>query len=204
MERFREKILRDNEMEKIQFEILVCTPRRFGKTTAVSMWCAAMLACVPDMWISVFSTGQRASSSLLDQTAKFFRMLEFSDTCRGGDEMVSFRWIERNRIFRREWFNSHSHGSQILRKNQEQLWTKGTRPDDIRKMFSYPSSISGLKGDCIACIAGYNSLLKQTQGLTMNLFFGDAGVGGKVRYHKKSGPATHARHCFAASAYSGS
>ena len=47
-----------------------------GKTTAVSMYAAVLLAIVPDMWISVFSTGQRASSSLLEQTAKFFRMLK--------------------------------------------------------------------------------------------------------------------------------
>lgn len=120
-ERFREKILADNGMDKVTFEILVCTPRRFGKTTAVSMWCAALLACVPETWISVFSTGQRASSSLLDQTAKFFRMLEFKDGVRGGDE-------------------------NIIKKNQEELFTRGDKPSDIRRMYSYPSTVSGLKG----------------------------------------------------------
>jgi hypothetical protein len=140
MERYREKILRDHSLEKIQYEILVCTPRRFGKTTSVSMWCAAMLACVPDMWISVFSTGQRASTSLLDQTAKFFRMLEFSETCRGGDSM-------------------------ILKKNHEQLWTKGTRPDDIRRMFSYPSSVGGLKG-----VGGKVLLLEEASRIDENVF----------------------------------
>lgn len=120
-ERFREKILSDNGMVRVNYEILVCTPRRFGKTTAVSMWCAALLACVPDMWISVFSTGQRASSSLLDQTAKFFRMLEVTAECRGGDE-------------------------NILKKNQEELFTRGAKPSDVRRMFSYPSTVSGLKG----------------------------------------------------------
>ena len=51
--------------------VLVCTPRRFGKTWAVAMFIAALIYCVPNMWISVFSTGQRASSSLLDLTHKF-------------------------------------------------------------------------------------------------------------------------------------
>lgn len=106
-ERYREKILHDNNMKKVDYEILVCTPRRFGKTTAVSMWCAALLACVPDMWISVFSTGQRASSSLLDQTAKFFRMLEAGSVVRGGED-------------------------NILKKNQEELFTRGSKPSDIR------------------------------------------------------------------------
>ena len=51
--------------------MLVCTPRRFGKTWSVAMFVAALLYCVPNMWISVFSTGQRASSSLLDLAHKF-------------------------------------------------------------------------------------------------------------------------------------
>lgn len=74
-EKYRDRILARHGMKKVQYECLVCTPRRFGKTTAVAMYCAALLANCDDMWISVFSTGQRASSSLLEQTAKFLRML---------------------------------------------------------------------------------------------------------------------------------
>jgi hypothetical protein len=120
-ETHRDRILRENKMDRVRFEILVCTPRRFGKTTSVSMFCAALLATCPDMWISVFSTGQRASSALLDQTAKFFRMLTEDAYCLGGDE-------------------------RILKKNQEQLFTRGRTPEDVRRMFSYPSTVSGLKG----------------------------------------------------------
>lgn len=120
-ETHRDRILRENKMDRVRFEILVCTPRRFGKTTSVSMFCAALLATCPDMWISVFSTGQRASSALLDQTAKFFKMLTEDAFCLGGDE-------------------------RILKKNQEQLFTRGHTPDDVRRMFSYPSTVSGLKG----------------------------------------------------------
>jgi hypothetical protein len=56
-------------------QVLICCPRRFGKTTAVSMFVAALLYCVPDTWISCFSTGQRASTTLLDQAARFFNTL---------------------------------------------------------------------------------------------------------------------------------
>ena len=108
-EKNRDRILKENGMKHVQYETLVCTPRRFGKTTAVSMFCAVLLATCPDMWISVFSTGQRASSSLLEQTAKFFRMLKSDGICRGTDD-------------------------NIIKKNQEELWTRGTKPDDIRKM----------------------------------------------------------------------
>lgn len=120
-ERHRERVLQENNMVRIQSETLVCTPRRFGKTTAVSMFCAVLLATCPNIWISVFSTGQRASSSLLDLTAKFFYMLPNEGLCLGSNQ-------------------------RIIKKNQEQLWTRGERPDDVRKMFSYPSTVAGLKG----------------------------------------------------------
>jgi hypothetical protein len=74
-ERYRERILRERGVASMQYEILVCTPRRWGKTTSVAMFIAAALYCVPNTWISCFSTGQRASSLLLDQAAKFFNML---------------------------------------------------------------------------------------------------------------------------------
>lgn len=93
----------------------MCTPRRFGKTTSVAMFCAALLYCVPDMWISCFSTGQRASSSLLDLVAKFVCTREDGE-------------------------------GRILKKNQEQLFLKGSNAADVRRMFSYPSSVGGLKG----------------------------------------------------------
>lgn len=44
---------------------IVITPRRFGKTTATSMYVAALLLTVPNIVVSIFSTGRRASSMLL-------------------------------------------------------------------------------------------------------------------------------------------
>lgn len=106
-EAHKEKILASHGLPDVQYEILICTPRRWGKTTSVSMFIAAMLLEVEDMWIrydnraspdyessapfralvssegdsllirgpgggtpSCFSTGQRASSSLLDLAHK--------------------------------------------------------------------------------------------------------------------------------------
>jgi hypothetical protein len=65
--------------------------------------------------IACFSTGQRASSSLLDLTAKF--------VCTRPDGK-----------------------ERIMKKNQEQLFLRGNDPADTRRMFSYPSSVGGLKG----------------------------------------------------------
>ena len=72
-ERYRDMILKRQQMDELNSEVFIVTPRRFGKTWAVSMFCAALLYCCPGMWISTFSTGQRASSSLLEQVAKWIR-----------------------------------------------------------------------------------------------------------------------------------
>ena len=134
-ERYGDRIKRERGVDEMQQEVLVrkeaaspweslprlsecaqvCCPRRFGKTTAVSMFVAAMLYCVPDTWISCFSTGQRASTTLLDQAARFFNTLP-----RAKDK--------------------------ILKKNQEQFFTRGVDGSDVRRFHSFPSSVAGLKG----------------------------------------------------------
>ena len=50
-----------------QQQFMAVTPRRFGKTTAVSMFVAAFALAVADTATVVFSTGRRASSLLLQQ-----------------------------------------------------------------------------------------------------------------------------------------
>lgn len=42
----------------------------------------------------------------------------------------------------------------ILKKNQEELFVKGTQPAAMKRMFSYPSSVAGLKG--VGGKVGYN------------------------------------------------
>lgn len=116
-ERFRSRILAENGLDNARTEVMVCTPRRFGKTTSVSMFCAAMLYSISDAWISVFSTGQRASNMLLEQTYKLLVQLPGAK-------------------------------ARILKKNTEELFvadpTDPSKPP--RRLFSYPSSVSGLKG----------------------------------------------------------
>ena len=55
-----EKIMRVNNWEDLRQSVLCMTPRRFGKTTAVSMFVAAYAMCVPNSTQSIFSTGRRA------------------------------------------------------------------------------------------------------------------------------------------------
>lgn len=61
-----EKIMRINNWDDLRQSVLCMTPRRFGKTTAVSMFVAAYAMCVPNSVQSIFSTGRRASQKLLE------------------------------------------------------------------------------------------------------------------------------------------
>lgn len=66
----------DSEMKMAQLhykiqsskqQFMAITPRRFGKTTAVAMFCAAFALAVPGSVTAIFSTGRRASNLLLQQ-----------------------------------------------------------------------------------------------------------------------------------------
>ena len=48
-------------------QFMAITPRRFGKTTAVSMFVSAFALAVPGTVTAIFSTGRRASNLLLQQ-----------------------------------------------------------------------------------------------------------------------------------------
>jgi hypothetical protein len=61
-----ERIMRINNWSDLRQSVLCMTPRRFGKTTAVSMFVAAYAICVPNSVQSIFSTGRRASQKLLE------------------------------------------------------------------------------------------------------------------------------------------
>jgi len=114
-EQHKERILKERGLDEMQPEVLVCCPRRCGKTTAVAMFIAAMLYVCPEAWISCFSTGQRASTSLLDQAYKLYCQLPGAE-------------------------------KRVKKRNQEQFFVTGPKSSEVRRFYSYPSSVAGLKG----------------------------------------------------------
>lgn len=63
-----QRILEVNGWDHLAQEVLVSTPRRFGKTISVSMFAAAMLYSCPNLEMSIYSTCKvvlRASSSCM-------------------------------------------------------------------------------------------------------------------------------------------
>jgi hypothetical protein len=69
--RDHQKVLLLNSWDHIAQEILISTPRRFGKTISVSMFCAAMLLACPCVEISIYSTCKRISQKILLNVQKF-------------------------------------------------------------------------------------------------------------------------------------
>lgn len=70
-----DKIRKKNNWDSIGQEVLICCPRRFGKTFSVGMFCAAFAVSVPKSEIGVFSPALRASRKLLDLIRSFVDLL---------------------------------------------------------------------------------------------------------------------------------
>lgn len=60
-ERAYQRLLEVNNWDTLAQEILISTPRRFGKTISVSLWSAAMLYSCAGVEISIYSTCKRIS-----------------------------------------------------------------------------------------------------------------------------------------------
>lgn len=60
------RVMKQNKWAHLKQQCLAMTPRRFGKTMSVGMFCAAYLYSVENAEIAIFSTGRRASQKLLE------------------------------------------------------------------------------------------------------------------------------------------
>jgi len=113
------EILRRNNWSHIQQEVLISTPRRFGKTISVSMFGAAMLYSAPGVEISIYATCKRISQKLLRNVVKFFELICKNDM--------------------------KSAGFTTVRSNMEELVVRSTQdPTDVRIINSYPSKVTYL------------------------------------------------------------
>lgn len=65
------RILKDNAWDECCSEVLVCCPRRFGKTFAVGMFVAAYAMTQPNCKICIFSPGRRQSEMMLELVKDF-------------------------------------------------------------------------------------------------------------------------------------
>jgi hypothetical protein len=114
--RDHQRVLRVNSWDHIAQEILISTPRRFGKTISVSMFCAAMLLSCPGVEISIYSTCKRISQKILRNVQKFALMIADGD------------------------YSTLNFG--VKRENMEEINLQGPLGQtDIRIINSYPSKV---------------------------------------------------------------
>ena len=113
--KYHNRLLELNSWDSTPQEILVSTPRRFGKTISVSMFAAAMMFSCPNLELSIYSTCKRISQKLLRNIVRFLDII----------------YLE---------LNVPKH--KVLRMNSEEVHVQGNEGQgDIRVINSYPSKI---------------------------------------------------------------
>jgi hypothetical protein len=73
--RSHNRVLELNGWDSTPQEVLVSTPRRFGKTISVSMFAAALIFAAPGLELSIYSTCKRISQKLLRNIVKFLELI---------------------------------------------------------------------------------------------------------------------------------
>lgn len=119
-------MLKLNSWEHLAAEVLISTPRRFGKTISVSMFAAAILFAAPAVELSIYSTCKRISQKLLRNVVKFFHIICNQDL--------------------------PSEGFKVLRQNMEEIVLQGAGgSQDVRVVNSYPSKVTICEIVCYMC-----------------------------------------------------
>jgi hypothetical protein len=116
-------------IDKIDYEVLCQTPRRFGKTVSVAMFVAVLALCCPGIKISVFSTGSRASKSMVDHILKFCYHCKEN---RGIERKI--KHSKEELMFSAQWLGARGGPGSALARNAEHL-------EDTTVIKSYPASV---------------------------------------------------------------
>lgn len=75
----RHRIMQKYKFESRKQQVLVCAPRRMGKTFSVAYFAIAMAINVPSITISIFSPGKRQSSALMSHIRDWMKKLDESE-----------------------------------------------------------------------------------------------------------------------------
>lgn len=120
-QRAHQKILEINNWQHLKQEILISTPRRFGKTISVSLFAAALMFSCAGVELSIYSTCKRISQKLLRNVVKFLGLIY---------ETLGYEKLP------------------VIRANCEEIHIQGPEGSaDVRITNSYPSKVS--KNKCV-------------------------------------------------------
>ena len=87
------ELLRRFGCRRFRTEVMIVTPRRFGKTYSVAQFCAAYATGVLGREVAIFSTGKRASKKMLDLVLRFLEPLMRSTqkiVAKNAEEIILF------------------------------------------------------------------------------------------------------------------
>jgi hypothetical protein len=73
-----ENVIQKYEINSTTSDIVVTTPRRFGKTTGLAQFVAAFILVMDGVEVSIYSTGKRASTKLIEKIRDFIVLLSGS------------------------------------------------------------------------------------------------------------------------------
>jgi len=130
------RVLELNGWDSTPQEILVSTPRRFGKTISVSMFAAAIIFAAPNMELSIYSTCKRISQKLLRNIVKFLDLIYLELG------VPPYKIIRMNSEARPPLALFFCFFFCILRKQGQEVHIGGPEGHaDLRVVNSYPSKI---------------------------------------------------------------
>lgn len=122
------RVMRDMKLKEIEYEVLAMTPRRWGKTWSVALFCLALLVCVPGIKICVFSTGKRASGGLMQIVLDFLSKLP--------DGLSRVKKQNQEELF----IGQPTTDQKGKRASSAEI---ASDAENISKLFSFPSSVAG-------------------------------------------------------------
>ena len=122
-------VLKKFGLKEPEYTVMVMTPRRFGKTWSIAMFVLAVIANVPGVRVAVFSTGKRASGSLMEVIMGFLPRIALAQrrVCKFTNEEL---YLAEHPLPIGRGMNSHQ-----ARVEQSRMTTA--------KLHCYPSSVKG-------------------------------------------------------------
>jgi phage terminase large subunit-like protein len=66
--------MKENDWDEIIQEVLIITARRMGKTTVVAVFAAALLICIPNVKLMIFSVSLNSSRKMQQTIQDFCEM----------------------------------------------------------------------------------------------------------------------------------
>lgn len=123
------RVLEELGQETIKYEVMIQSPRRFGKTWSIAMFCTALLLCCPGIKLAIFSTGKRASSTLLETILEFMEGIPDAKerVCKQTEEQLYVALVPLP-----DGVSNNSSHARALRS-----------AETTSRLLSFPSSVNG-------------------------------------------------------------